>query len=102
MKDRSAVLGYRSESPRIFGKIEHETRSKFGPSFHENIWTFIITESRFIEVSHALIGVQLPKLCNLEVGFGFPFWSLGSPYETQWDPVLKALGNTKKSNMKMG
>jgi len=29
MKDRSAVLGYRSESPRIFGKIEHEIGLKF-------------------------------------------------------------------------
>jgi len=41
-----------------------------------------------IEVSHFKIGVQILKLWNLEVQF--------------WGPILKHIGNTEKSNMKMG
>jgi len=42
----------------------------------------------FIEVSHFKIGIHLPKLWKLEVHF--------------WVPILKAFGNTEKSNLKMG
>jgi len=43
---------------------------------------------KLIEVSHIKIGIQLPKLWNLEVQF--------------WAPILKAIGITEKSNMKLG
>jgi len=43
---------------------------------------------KLIEVSHIKIGVQLLKLWNLEVQF--------------WVPILKDIGNTEKSDMKMG
>jgi len=42
----------------------------------------------FKKVSHVEIGIKLLKLWNLEVQFGVP--------------ILKTIGNTKKSNMKMG
>jgi len=45
-------------------------------------------QMKFIEVSHFKIGIHLPKLWKLEVHF--------------WVPILKAVGNTEKSNMKMG
>jgi len=45
-------------------------------------------EHKFIEVSHFKIGIKLPKLRNLEVQF--------------WVTILKTIGNTEKSNMKMG
>jgi len=51
----------------------------------ENIREF---EHKLIEVSHFKIGVQLLKLWNLELQF--------------WVPILTAIGNTTKSNMKMG
>jgi len=37
MEFRSAVLGSHSESPWIFGKIEHENGLKFGLSSYINI-----------------------------------------------------------------
>jgi len=43
---------------------------------------------KFIEVSHVKIGIELLKLWNLEVQF--------------WAHILKTIGNTQKSNMKMG
>jgi len=42
----------------------------------------------FIEVSHDKIGIKLPKLWNIEMQF--------------WAPILETIGNTEKSNMKMG
>jgi len=42
----------------------------------------------FIKVSHFKIGTHLPKLWKLEIHI--------------WVPILKAFGNTEKSNMKMG
>jgi len=43
---------------------------------------------KFIEVSHFKIGIHLPKLWNLEVQFCVA--------------IPKTIGNTEKSNMKMG
>jgi len=43
---------------------------------------------KFKEVSHVEIGIKLLKLWNLEVQFLVP--------------ILKTIGNTVKSNMKMG
>jgi len=43
---------------------------------------------KFIEVSHFKIRIKLPKLWNVEVQF--------------WVPILKPIGNTEKSNMKIG
>jgi len=43
---------------------------------------------KLIEVSHFKIGLQKLKLWNIEVLF--------------WVPIPKAIGNMKKSNMKMG
>jgi len=43
---------------------------------------------KLIEVSHVLIGIQLPKIWDLEVQL------LG--------PIPKVIGNSKKWNMKMG
>jgi len=45
-------------------------------------------DHKLMEVSHFKIGTKLPKLLNLEVQF--------------WVPILKPIGNTEKSNMKMG
>jgi len=42
---------------------------------------------KFREVSHFKIGIKLPKLWNLEVQF--------------WVPILKTIGITEKSSMKM-
>jgi len=43
---------------------------------------------KLIEVFHIKFEIQLPKLWDLEVQF--------------WVPILKAIGNTEKSNMKIG
>jgi len=45
-------------------------------------------EHKLKEVSHFKIGLELPKLCILEVQFLVP--------------ILKPIGNTEKSNIKMG
>jgi len=51
---------------------------------------YIIREfdHKSIEVYHVEIGIQLPKLWKLEVQF--------------WVPIMKPIGTTDNSNMKMG
>jgi len=43
---------------------------------------------KFIEVSHVWIGLEKLELWSLEEQF--------------WVPILEAMGNTEKSDMKMG
>jgi len=90
MESRSAVLGSQSETHWNYGKIGHENGLKFGPSLKRSILMKIIRKfnHKFIDVSHVKIGIQLLNLWNLRVQL--------------WAPILKATGNTEKSNMRIG